>query len=163
MVRAEPMNTRTTVADTNHSNMFTLLLERNVIYVGKGGYSSNDKIVSAELFHSHLENLYNRITTKILDTSRIITLISGVMRAKKCFLSPIQSWSANFQKNCSPIQSWPVLISGRGAVKELRAMQTYRKQKNRHQLCMFAFSNDVDLENDTRNSRKPFWSFCVCE
>ena len=91
MVRAEPMNTRTTVADTNHSNMFTLLLERNVIYVGKGGYSSNDKIVSAELFHSHLENLYNRITTKILDTSRIITLISGVVRAKKCFLSPIQS------------------------------------------------------------------------
>jgi len=24
----------------------------------------------------------------------------------KNFLSPIQSWSADFQKNCSPIQSW---------------------------------------------------------
>jgi len=31
MVRAEPGNTRTTVIDTYHSTMFTLLLEHNVI------------------------------------------------------------------------------------------------------------------------------------
>jgi len=31
MVRAEPMNTRTTGIDTNHSTVFTLLLELNVI------------------------------------------------------------------------------------------------------------------------------------
>jgi len=50
MVRAEPRNNRTAGIDTNHSTIFTLLQERNVIYVGKGGYSSNGKIVSAELF-----------------------------------------------------------------------------------------------------------------
>jgi len=31
----------------------------------------------------------------------------------------------------------------------MRAMQTYRKQKNRYQLCLFVFSNDTDLENNT--------------
>jgi len=30
-VRAEPTNTRTAVVDTNHSTMFTLLLESNLI------------------------------------------------------------------------------------------------------------------------------------
>jgi len=43
MVRAEPTNTRTAGIDTNHSTTFTLLLEQR--YVGKGGYSSNCKIV----------------------------------------------------------------------------------------------------------------------
>jgi len=32
-------------------------------------------------------------------------------------------------------------------------------QKNRYQLCFFLFSN-VNLKN-TRNYRKPFWSFWV--
>jgi len=45
-VRAEPTNTHTAVIDTNHSTMFTLLLEFNV---EKGGNSSNCKIVPAEL------------------------------------------------------------------------------------------------------------------
>jgi len=50
MVRAEPRNNRTAGIDTNHSTMFMLLLELNVtVYVNKGGYSSNRKIVPAEL------------------------------------------------------------------------------------------------------------------
>jgi len=48
----------------------------------------------------HLANLWNRITTKIFDIFRIITL------KQQNFPSPIQSWSANFEKKCSPIQSW---------------------------------------------------------
>jgi len=74
--------------------------------VNNGGYSSNCKIVPAEFciwwqnIHHHLENLWNRITTTIVDIFRIITL------KQQNFLSPIQSWSANFQNNCSPIQSW---------------------------------------------------------
>jgi len=38
--------------------------------------------------------------------------------------------------------------SGRtaGAEKELRAMETYKKQKNRYQLCLFLFINNVDLK-----------------
>jgi len=47
-MREEPTNTRTAVTDTNHSTMFTLLLEFN-LYVDKGGNSSNCKIVPAEL------------------------------------------------------------------------------------------------------------------
>ena len=64
MARAEPTNTCTTGVDTCHSTMVTLLLELNVIlYVGKDGYSSNGKIVLAELLslmaklHFHLANL----------------------------------------------------------------------------------------------------------
>jgi len=50
MVRAEPRNNRTAGIDTNHSTMFMLLLELNVtVHVNKGGYSSNCKIVPAEL------------------------------------------------------------------------------------------------------------------
>jgi len=39
-------------------------------------------------------------------------------------------------------------MSGR-AVKELRAIQIYTKQKNRYQLSLFLFSNDVDLKYNT--------------
>jgi len=55
--------------------------------------------------------------------------------------------------------------SGRAgyAVKELSAMETYKKQKNRYQLCLFVFSNNVDLKNNNKNFRKPFWLFWVRE
>jgi len=46
MVRAEPTKNRTSNTETNHSTMFTLLLELNVM--NKGGYSSNYKIAPAE-------------------------------------------------------------------------------------------------------------------
>jgi len=39
-------------------------------------------------------------------------------------------------------------------------METYKKQKNRYQLCSFLFINNVDLEN---NNRKSFWIVCVPE
>jgi len=48
--------------------------------------------------------------------------------------------------------------SGRAGVatKMLRAMETYKKQKNRYQLCLFFFINNVDLKNNNRNYRKLF-------
>jgi len=46
MVRAEPTNNRTSSIEANHSSMFTLLLEFNVM--NKGGYSSNYKMAPAE-------------------------------------------------------------------------------------------------------------------
>jgi len=33
-------------------------------------------------------------------------------------------------------------------------METYEKQKNRYQLCLLLFSNNVDLTNNKRNYRK---------
>jgi len=39
----------------------------------------------------------------------------------------------------------------KGAVKELMAMETYKKEKNRNQLCLPLFSNNVDLKNNNRN------------
>jgi len=46
-VRAEPTNTCTPGTDTNHSTVFTLLLEINGM--DKGGNSSKCKIAPAEL------------------------------------------------------------------------------------------------------------------
>jgi len=48
--------------------------------------------------------------------------------------------------------------SGRAgvAVKMLTAMETYKKQKNRYQLCFFLFINNVDLKNNNRNYKKTF-------
>jgi len=43
-----------------------------------------------------------------------------------------------------------------GAVKQLRAMETFQKQKNRYQVCLFLFINNVDLKNNNRNYRKLF-------
>jgi len=49
------------------------------------------------------------------------------------------------------------------AEKGLSAMETYKKQKNRYQLCLFLFSDSVDLKNNNKNYRKPFWIFWVRE
>jgi len=43
---------------------------------------------------------------------------------------------------------------GQGEVKELRRMETYKKQKNRHQ-CLFLFRNNVGLNHNNANYRKP--------
>ena len=55
--------------------------------------------------------------------------------------------------------------SGRAgwAVKEFRAMETYKQQKNRYQLCLFLFINNVDLKNNNRNYRKSFLIFWLPE
>jgi len=47
MVRAEPTNTRTAGSDTNHSTVFTVLLEINGL--DKGGSNSKCKIAPTEL------------------------------------------------------------------------------------------------------------------
>jgi len=49
--------------------------------------------------------------------------------------------------------------AGQRAVNELGAMQTYKKQKNCYQLCLFLFSNNVDLKNNFRNYRKTILKF----
>jgi len=41
---------------------------------------------------------------------------------------------------------------GWGAVKKLRAMEIYEKQKHRYQLCLLLFNND--LKNNKGNYRK---------
>jgi len=102
MVRAEPTNTRKTGEDTYHSTMFTLLLELNVIYMGKGGFCSNGKIVSTELLSSMAKlHCQYRITTKIFDTFRIITL------KQKIFSQSDPVLIYQFSKR---LQSDPVLI-----------------------------------------------------
>jgi len=40
--------------------------------------------------------------------------------------------------------------AGGDAVKELRTMETYKKQTNRCQLCLFLFISIVDLKNNSR-------------
>ena len=50
-----------------------------------------------------------------------------------------------------------------GAVEELRAMETCKKQKSRCQLCLFLRSNNVDLNNNSRNHWKPCWLLWVRE
>jgi len=76
MVRAERANNRTAGIDTSHSTMVTLLQELSLICERR---CSNCKVVAAEFCiwwqntHYHLANLWNRITTKILDVFRIIT------------------------------------------------------------------------------------------
>jgi len=47
-VRAEPTDTRTAGTDTNHSTVFTVLLEINGL--DKGGSNSKCKIAPTELF-----------------------------------------------------------------------------------------------------------------
>jgi len=53
------------------------------------------------------------------------------------------------QKNCEK-QGRPNV--GR-AIKKLRAMETYEKQKNRYQLCLLLLNNHVGLKNNKRNHR----------
>jgi len=36
-------------------------------------------------------------------------------------------------------------------------METFQKQKNRYQICLFLFINHVDFENNNRSYRKLFW------
>jgi len=50
-----------------------------------------------------------------------------------------------------------------GAVKHYRAMETYEKQINCYQECLFLFIDNDDLKNNNRNYRKLFWIFWVLE
>ena len=74
--------------------------------MNKGGYSSNCKIVPAEFciwwqnINYYFGHLWNRTTTKIFDIFRIFTL------KQQNFSQSDPVLNANFQKNCSPIQSW---------------------------------------------------------
>ena len=52
--------------------------------------------------------------------------------------------------------------SYRVAVKELNAMETYRKQ-NSLPTCLFLFRNNVDLKNNNTSYRNPFRIFLVRE
>jgi len=45
---------------------------------------------------------------------------------------------------------------GRGAVKELSAMETFKKQTNRDQSCVLLFSNNVHFKSNKKIYRKPF-------
>ena len=79
MLRGEPTNNHTAGIDTNHSTMITLLLKLTTLCVNNSGYSSNCIIVPAVFLHlmakyTLLANLWNRITIKIFDIFRIITL-----------------------------------------------------------------------------------------
>ena len=48
-----------------------------------------------------------------------------------------------------------------GEVIELKAMETYKKQKNRYQLCLFLFGNKVDIKNIAEIIKNPS-KFCGC-
>jgi len=114
-MRAELLNTCTAWIDTNTLTTFTLLL---VIRTQRSWSSPelcsslNDKVgciakSSQQSFfhwwqniHYHLTNLQNHITSNIFD------VVKNNHIKTTNFLSPIQSWFANFQKNCTPIQSW---------------------------------------------------------
>jgi len=38
-------------------------------------------------------------------------------------------------------------------------METYKNQKNHNQLCLFLFSNNVNLKNNNRNYKKKLMDF----
>jgi len=42
-------------------------------------------------------------------------------------------------------------------VKRVKGNGSLHKPKSRYQICCFLFSSNFDL----KNSRKPFWIFCV--
>jgi len=44
--------------------------------------------------------------------------------------------------------------AGQWGGENLRPMDTYKKQKNHHQLCLLLLNNNVDLKNNKRNCRK---------
>ena len=104
------LHTRTAGIDTNHSTTFTLLQE-SALCVDKGGYSSNCKIVSAELLQ--MMAIYSLPFSKSVKSNvnrNFWYIQNNHIKTTKNFLSPIQSWSVKFQKNCSPIQSCPAKI-----------------------------------------------------
>ena len=71
-------------------------------------------------------------------------------------------------ERCGVVCWYNIYIQGRrssgragGAVKQLMAMETYKKQKNRYQFSLFLFIKHVDLKNNTRNYKKLFWIIWV--
>jgi len=47
----------------------------------------------------------------------------------------------------------------KGAVKELRSMETCKKLENRYQLCLFLCNKNVDLKNNSGNYKKNILNF----
>jgi len=45
------------------------------------------------------------------------------------------------------------VVGQRREVKELRAMKTYKKQKNRYQVCLFLLINNLDIKLNNSNCR----------
>jgi len=81
--------------------------------VNKGGYSSNCKIVPVEFLHLMAKYTLPFSKPEIGSQQKFYIFSEKSHEGKilpavnnNNFLSPIQSWSANFQKNCKPIQSW---------------------------------------------------------
>jgi len=52
---------------------------------------------------------------------------------------------------------------GQGGSNNVGGNRNLQKTKNNYQLCLFLFSNYVDLKNNKRNYRKPFRIFWVRE
>ena len=50
-----------------------------------------------------------------------------------------------------------------GDCKNVEGSANVWKTKNLYQLYLFLFRNDVEIKNNTRNYRKPFWLFWVRE
>ena len=147
MVRAEPTNTRTTDIDTYHSTRFTLLLELNVI-CGKRWIQfewqnslSRAFALMAKL-HCHLANLWNRITTKIFDTFRIITSKQKIFSQSDPVLirqpsKILQSDPVLVRPKLASvlIQSDPVLISAHLCWTDPDGMRSRRQADNLTRLC----------------------------
>jgi len=55
------------------------------------------------------------------------------------------------------------LVEGRQQWKSWGAVETYEKQRNHYQLCVFLFINNVDLKNNNIDYRKLYWIFWVRE
>jgi len=124
MVRAEPRTNCTAGTETNHSTMFRLLLELNVICEQKWiqfelQNSPSRVFVFDGKLHYHLANLRNRITTKIFDIFRIITLKQQKFSQSNPVL--IRQFSKKLQSDpvlirpklasvLIPVQTNPVLI-----------------------------------------------------
>jgi len=114
--------------------MFTLLLDLNIVcgqkWIQFEWQNSLSRVYTFDgKIHYHLANLWNRVTTKIFDIFRIITLKQQnfsqsdpvLIRQIKKNCSPIQSWSGQnwLQSWSSPIQSRSVLISVAGTLERL--------------------------------------------
>jgi len=108
MVRAQPTNNHTAGIGPNYSTEFTLLLELDVICEQNWVQLELQNIPGEfciwwQNMHCHLGNLWNRITTKVFDIFRIITLKQQNFSQS----DPVLIRSSQFSKK---LQSRPVLI-----------------------------------------------------
>jgi len=86
-------------------------------------------VTNYTLFVTSPYGVYSRLQTKVLAKFVDTTCIHG-------------RWSSG--------KAW-------GAVKGLRAMETFQKQKDRDQVYLFLFINHVDLKNNNRKLFLIIW------